>query len=122
MIAFLKSILKGILYILFLPVGLIGISIYAVFGIFVFIYQFVRFIYLFFTGRNFKNELKEDIEARKIIDSNKPVENKEEAPALSLYPSDSEMYKTDYVSPDFSSTKNEPEVEVEDEREEDSNE
>ena len=122
MIAFLKSILKGILYILFLPVWLIGISIYAVFGIFVFIYQFVRFIYLFFTGRNFKNELKEDIEARKIIDSNKPVENKEEAPALSLYPSDSEMYKTDYVSPDFSSTKNEPEVEVEDEREEDSNE
>ena len=80
MIAFLKSILKGILYVLFLPIGLIGISIYAVFGIFVFIYQFVRFIYLFFTGRNFKNELKEDIEARKIIDANKPVENKEEAP------------------------------------------
>ena len=100
MISFLKTVLKGLTYVLFFPLGLIGIALYAVFGIFVFIYQFGKFVYLFFTGRNFKNELPEDIEARKIIEANKPKESSEES-AMSLYPSDSDMYKEEYVSPTF---------------------
>ena len=40
----------------------------------VFIYRFIKLIYLFFTGRNLKNELKEDEEVRKILEANKQVE------------------------------------------------
>lgn len=104
MISFLKGVLKGILYVLFLPIGLISILFYAVFGIGVFIYRFGKLIYLFFTGRNLKNELPEDEEVRKILEANKPEEKTEE-PAMSLYPSDSEMYQTEYVSPTFEDKK-----------------
>ena len=52
---------------------------------------------MFFTGRSFKNELPEDISAKKIIEANQPsVES--ESP-LSLYPSDSIVYGSGYVSP-----------------------
>ena len=62
MISFLKGILKGLFYVVFFPLGLIAICLYAVFGIFVFIYRLVRLAILFFTGRNLKNELEEDEE------------------------------------------------------------
>ena len=113
MISFLKSILKGLLYVLFFPFGILFICIYAVFGLFVFIFQFGKLIYLFFTGRSFKNELKEDIEVRSIIEA-QSGENKEEEkssePALSLYPSDSDMYSTEYTSPTFSNKKEDEEI------------
>lgn len=121
MISFLKTVLKGLTYVLFLPLGLIGISLYAVFGIFVFIYQFGKFIYLFFTGRSFKSELEEDVEARKIIEANKPKDNSVEGSGMSLYPSDSDMYKEEYVSPTFPEKSNE-ETPVEENKEEDANE
>ena len=111
MLSFLKGVLKGLLYVLFLPVGLLGIALYAIFGVGVFIYRFGKLIYLFFTGRNLKNELKEDEEVRKILDANKPVEEKKEEIAMSLYPSDSELYNTDgYVSPNFEEKKESEEV------------
>lgn len=121
MISFLKTILKGLTYVLFLPLGLIGISLYAVFGVFVFIYQFGKFIYLFFTGRSFKSELEEDVEARKIIEANKPKDNSVEGSGMSLYPSDSDMYKEEYVSPTFPEKSNK-ETPVEENKEEDANE
>ena len=100
MVSFLKHILKGILYVLFLPLGLIAIALYMVFGVGVFIFRLGKLIYLFFTGRNLKNELDEDIEVKRIIDANKPKEESNE-PEMSLYPSDSSLYSTDYVSPTF---------------------
>ena len=58
-----------------------------------------------------KNELKEDEEVRKILEANKPVEEKKEEIAMSLYPSDSELYNTDgYVSPNFEEKKENEEV------------
>ena len=102
MLSFLKGLLKGFMYVLFLPIGITGICLYMVFGVFVFLYRIGKLIYLFFTGRTLKNELKEDVEVKKLLD-NKPEEEEEKdsEPALSLYPSDSEIYKTDYISPTF---------------------
>ena len=117
MISFLKGIGKGLFYVLFLPFGLISIALYAIFGVFVFIYRFIKLIYLFFSGRNLKTELKEDEEVRKIMETNKPVEEKPEEPSMSLYPRDSEMYKTEYVSPTFEDKPEEPQQE---EKQEDS--
>ena len=79
-----KNIAKGALYVVGFPLGLIAIAGYAVFGVFVFFFQFIRLIILFFTGRNLRSDLPEDIQARKIIEANKPKEE-EESP-LSLYP------------------------------------
>ena len=60
MVTFFKGLLKGLFYVLFFPLGLLGISLYAVFGIFVFIYRLIKITILFFTGRNLKTELQED--------------------------------------------------------------
>ena len=98
MISLLKSIAKGILYFFAFPFGLLAIALYAIFGLFVFIFQFFRFIFLFFTGRSFKNGAPEDIEAQKILERNKPKEPGVD-PSLSLYPSDSIVYGSGYVSP-----------------------
>lgn len=103
----LKSFAKGLLYVLFFPFGLIAIALYAVFGVFVFLFQFGKWVFLFFTGRNLYSDLPEDIEAKKIIEANKPKEE-EESP-LSLYPSDSSMYGSEYVSPSFDDEKEEKE-------------
>ena len=97
MASFFKNLGKGLLYVLIFPFGLIAIAIYAVFGIFVFFFQFIRLIVLFFTGRSLNSDLPEDIEAKKIIEANKPKEE-EESP-LSLYPSDSIVYGSGYVHP-----------------------
>lgn len=120
MISFLKSILKGLLYVSFFPFGLLAIVIYGVFGIFVFIYRIIKLTYLFFTGRNLKNELDEDEEIRKILEANKPKEEESEPvdPSMSLYPSDSDLYKVDYVSPTFEDKKEETLIEEENKEEE----
>lgn len=108
MISFLKGILKGLFYVIFFPLGLIAISLYAIFGIFVFIYRLIKLTILFFTGRNLKNELPEDEEVRKILEKNSGNEEKHDEPVLNLYPSDQEIYKTDeYVSPTFDEKKDE---------------
>ena len=103
MTGFFKGLLKGLLYVLFLPFGLLGILIYAVFGLFVFIFQFGKLIYLFFTGRNLQSDLPEDIEVKKILEKNAPKEEekKEEDKdlSMSLYPSDSIVYGSGYSSP-----------------------
>lgn len=109
MVTFFKGLLKGLFYVLFFPLGLLGISLYAVFGIFVFIYRLIKITILFFTGRSLKTELQEDEEVRKILEVNKeePSEDTVE-PALNLYPSDQEMYKVDdYISPTFEDKKEE---------------
>ena len=116
MASFFKNFAKGLLYVLLFPFGLLAIALYAVFGIFVFFFQFVRLIILFFTGRNLSSDLPEDIEAKRIIEANKPKEE-EESP-LSLYPSDSIVYGSGYVNP---SLDQETDTEIEEEKEENDN-
>ncbi len=101
MAAFFKGLAKGLLYFLFFPFGLLAIALYAVFGLFVFVFQFIKLIFLFFTGRNLQSDLPEDIEVKKIIESKKPKVEEEEDKELSmsLYPSDSIVYGGGYTSP-----------------------
>ena len=131
MAAFFKGLAKGLLYFLFFPFGLLAIALYAVFGLFVFVFQFIKLIFLFFTGRNLQSDLPEDIEVKKIIESKKPKVEEEEDKELSmsLYPSDSIVYGGGYTSPlvedkkeeaeEKSSEEEETKDEVEKEEEED---
>ena len=109
MISILKSVVKGLFYVLFFPTGLLAILLYAVFGIFVFIYRLIKLTILFFTGRNLKNELPEDEEVKKILESNNSTEEEKATEnVFNVYPSDNDMYKTnEYVSPTFVDKKEE---------------
>ena len=69
--AILKKFLRGVLYIFVLPLLLVVLSIYAVIGIFVFVFLGIKAIFLFFTGRNLFGELPEDIKARQILTGEK---------------------------------------------------
>ena len=62
----LKTIGKGLLYIIGLPFFLLVLAVFAVFGIFVLVYMFIKSIILFFTGRSLDDELPEDRRAREI--------------------------------------------------------
>ncbi|MBO6280437.1 MAG: hypothetical protein J6M95_02525 [Bacilli bacterium] len=111
---FFKNIGKGIGYFFAFPGLIIGIAIYAVFGLLVFIFQFFKLVYLFFTGRTLFSDLKEDIELKALLDKNNTSEevenvedNKKEENPLSLYPSDSIVYGAGYSSPIFSDKKEE---------------
>ena len=119
MASFFKNLGKGLLYVLIFPLGLIAIALYAVFGVFVFLFQFIRLIILFFTGRSLNSDLPEDIEAKKIIEANKPKEE-EESP-LSLYPSDSIVYGSGYVHPSLDNEEPIEEEPIEEKKEEDEN-
>ena len=99
MAGFFKGLAKGLLYILFFPFGLLAIFLYAIFGLFVFIYQFIKLIVLFFTGRSLQSDLEEDIEVKKIIEKNSPKVEEEKELSMSVYPSDSIVYGGSYSSP-----------------------
>lgn len=75
---FFKTIAKGIGYFFLFPLLVIAITLYAVFGVFVFIFQFGKLIFLFFSGRNLFSELPEDVQVRTIIEANKPSEEEKE--------------------------------------------
>ena len=108
---FFKNLGKGIGYFFAFPGLIIAIALYAVVGIFVFIFQFFKLIFLFFTGRTLSSDLPEDIELKNL--QNKPVEEeKEQDNQLSLYPSDSIVYSSDYSSPIVEEKNEEPTQEV----------
>lgn len=114
---FFKGFGKGLLYVLLFPFIIVGIVLYAVFGLFVFVFQFFKLIYLFFTGRTLFSDLEEDIAAKAILEKTQnpnpePVKEESGNDQLSLYPSDSPMYTSNYSSP--FETKKEVEEEVED--------
>ena len=120
-----KNIGKGIGYFFAFPGLIIAIALYAVFGLVVFIFQFFKLIFLFFTGRTLFSDLPEDIELKALKaqanESAEEEEKKEENP-LSLYPSDSVVYGAGYSSPLFNKEEKkevEAEPEVEKEIEED---
>ena len=66
MMSVLKTVGKGILYILGLPFFLIILVGVGIAGIFVLIFMFFKSIILFFTGRSLDDELPEDKKARLI--------------------------------------------------------
>lgn len=64
MIGLLKAFGKGLLYVIGLPFFLLALIVFAVIGLFLFIYQIIRSIIYFFTGQKFFPELPEDKELR----------------------------------------------------------
>ena len=65
MVSFFKNFAKGVLYVLVLPALIVGLAIYAVVALFVFIYLAIKGLILFFTGRSLFEDLPEDKEAKR---------------------------------------------------------
>lgn len=66
MMALLKNVGKGILYIIGLPFFLIVLTGTAIFGLFLLVFMFFKSIILFFTGRSLDDDLPEDIKVKEI--------------------------------------------------------
>ena len=118
MTSFFKNFGKGLLYVVSFPFILVAIALAAVAGLFVFLFQSGKIIYLFFTGRTLNSDLEEDIAAKAKLHANdiQPEEINKNPTDLSLYPSDTSVYQTnDYVSPTFGEKEEEAEpIEEED--------
>lgn len=67
MLGFIKIFLQGILYVVFLPLILLVLALYAVYCVFVFIYISIRSIIVFFMGGTPLGDLPEDVEAKRIL-------------------------------------------------------
>ncbi len=65
MINFFKNFGKGVLYVLVLPFLLVGMALYGVVALFIWIYLGIKGLILFFTGRSLYEDLPEDKEAKK---------------------------------------------------------
>lgn len=94
--SFFKGLAKGILYIIGFPFIIAGLCVAAVVSLLVFLFQFGKLIYLFFTGRTLFSDLEEDIEVKEILARNNP--EPQTSSALNMYPSDSPVYGS-YASP-----------------------
>ena len=66
---FFKNFGKGVLYFLTLPALVLGLAIYAVAAVFIFLFIAVKGLVLFFTGRSLYEDLPEDIEAKRRLDA-----------------------------------------------------
>ena len=64
MVNLLKTFGRGVLYVLGLPFFILALLIFAVFGIFAFLFQAIKSIIFFFTGQRFFPELPEDKELK----------------------------------------------------------
>lgn len=66
--SFLKKFGHGLLYLLVLPIFLLILVGYSVYGLLIFLVVFVRSTIDFFKGKNFFRDLPEDIEAKKRLE------------------------------------------------------
>lgn len=112
-----KNVGKAIGYFFLLPLLLVCIVLYALFGLCVFVFQFFKMIVLFFTGRNLSSDLLEDIQVKAMITVDPDKDKEENDESLSLYPGNGATYGV-YSSPEFEEEKSESETEVEYEDEE----
>ena len=67
MLSFLKVFARGIICTVLLPLILLVWVLYGVYCLVIFLVMFVRSVVLFFAGDNPTGDLKEDIEAKKIL-------------------------------------------------------
>ena len=75
MVSLLKTFGRGILYVLGLPFFILALLIFAVIGLFAFLFQAFKSIIFFFTGQRFFPELPEDKELRLLKEKqNAPME------------------------------------------------
>ena len=118
-----KNIGKGALYVLLFPFIIAAIALAGVAGLFIFVYQLIKIIVLFFQGRSIFKPLDEDIKAKAILDGvkdeDKEVDNTKPNP-----PSPEDDYQV-YTTGSFTNTApgpvDEPEEEIEPEIGDDEN-
>ena len=89
MIGLLKMFGKGILYVIGFPFFVVALVLFGAVGVFLFIFQLIKSIFYFFTGRKFFPELPEDKELRLLKEkaANKAEEDSEEESPVSETPS-----------------------------------
>ena len=73
MMAVLKTVGKGILYIIGLPFFLLALALGGVYGAILCILMFIKSIFLFFTGRSLNDELPEDRWVREMKEGRRQV-------------------------------------------------
>ena len=133
MVNLLKSFGKGILYIIGLPFFILILLLYAIYGIFLFLYMIVKAIVLFFTGRSLFEDLPEDRKAKEIlhptpkVTEEKPIEVEEkheetpqqqtikEEPAPEVTPQYIPPIYPSVFTPEYVPPKDEPEPKIEEE-------
>ena len=79
MLSFFKIFGQGVLYVILLPFIVLLLALYAVYCILVFIYMAIRNIIIFFSGGTPLGDMKEDVEAKKILMA------RQEAPRQAAY-------------------------------------
>lgn len=108
MINLLKMFGKGILYVIGLPFFLVALAIFAVIGMFIFIFQIFKSVIFFFTGQKFFPELPEDKELRLLKEeANKP------APTNEFVQESPKVANDSIISPFVNVSNNEPIIERE---------
>ena len=88
---FFKNLGKGVLYVILFPFIIAGIVLAGVVGIFIFIYQLIKTIILFFTGRTVFSPLDEDVKVQAIMNADK---EDEEETKKDQYSNDYQVYTT----------------------------
>lgn len=74
MLGFLKVFARGIICTVLLPLILLVWVLYGVYCLVLFLVMFIKAVISFFAGNNGKGEMKEDIEAKKILEQKAQVE------------------------------------------------
>jgi len=67
MLAFLKVFARGIIVTILLPIILLVLLLYGAYCIFLFIFMFFKGVIDFFKGGTFNADMKEDLEARRML-------------------------------------------------------
>ena len=79
---FFKTLLKGVIYVVLLPVIALFLALFFIYCICIFLYTAVRNLIIFFAGGNPGGDLKEDVEAkRRLAERMNVAEPKEVIPA-----------------------------------------
>lgn len=82
---FLKVFLSGIIYVLLSPIIVLGLALYFVYCVGVFIYMAIRCLIVFFSGGNPLGDLKEDVEAKKILKEREEALNRPMQTQINYY-------------------------------------
>ena len=67
MLGFLKVFGRGVLYTILLPFILLTLVLYTVYNCLLFVYMLIKSLILWIMGNNLFGDLKEDVEAKKIL-------------------------------------------------------
>lgn len=97
MVTFFKTFGLGVLYTITLPLILLVWAGYAVYCFFVFIYMSIRNVIIFFSGGTPNGDMKEDVEAKRILLARR--EKEETISNILISPNSQAIYQAPTVNP-----------------------